>query len=106
MARKYRKSISVMARICAVIAVLLITVWILVEGGFWSGHFVGLIELILAAMLPLALLLWALVEQFGFSFGKSRYLTRTERKRLQHQRKNKTAGKRILGRKIPDQHDR
>ena len=38
----------------------------------------------------LGLAFWALYEQSVFSCGKSRYPTRTERKRLLHQRKKKS----------------
>ncbi|MDP7290378.1 MAG: hypothetical protein QGH94_20515, partial [Phycisphaerae bacterium] len=57
--------------------------------------------------LTLVWVLWAVGQQFLFSFGKSRYPTRTERKRMQHQKKTGRDDKtEILERKIPEQRDR
>jgi hypothetical protein len=57
-------------------------------------------------MMILILAFWYLCEHFQFTFGKPRYQTRAEQKRIRHQRKNKASGKTILGRKIPEQHNR
>jgi len=50
-------------------------------------------------------ILWALGRQFFSSFGKSRYPTRTERKRMRHQRKEKPSSRNVLGREMPEQND-
>jgi hypothetical protein len=57
--------------------------------GFWVATDEALNPLFLCPLVAgvFAITFWALGEQYMFSFGKSRYLTRTEKKRLRHQRK-------------------
>ena len=57
--------------------------------GFWAATDEALNPLFLCPLVAgvFAMTFWALGEQYMFSFGKSRYLTRTEKKRLRHQRK-------------------
>jgi hypothetical protein len=106
MVRKRQRNSGVVKYVCCAVFVLLVVLWVFVSDGFLAGTTIGWVVVIVAAAAPLALILWALIEQFRFSFGKSRFLTRTQRKRLLHQRKNKVDEKIILGRKIPEQHDR
>ncbi|MBT3202186.1 MAG: hypothetical protein HN350_19965 [Phycisphaerales bacterium] len=54
--------------------------------------------------LTFAVVFWALIAHLGFSFGKSRYPTRTERKRMRHRKKNK-GDEKVLGRDIRDRRD-
>ena len=78
--------------------------------GFWCATegFSALTFLFLTPIAAgvLAIAFWAFGEQFMFSFGKSRHLTRIEKKRLRHQRKKSDGGTKILGQKIPDRDDR
>ena len=104
MARKRRTKTNVMKYACmvtvALCAVELVLWWVAPGYSVIGGVLILIVTM--AAILPF----WALGEQFRFSFGKSRYLTRTERKRLRHQRKTQADGKPILGRETPEQHDR
>ncbi|MDP6546694.1 MAG: hypothetical protein QGH60_22190 [Phycisphaerae bacterium] len=94
-----------MKHVCCAVLVLCV-----IGLAFWCSEFGGEATPVIAGFFVMAafgLAFWALVEQLWFSFGRPRYLSRTERKRLLHRRKkNKTGGETILGRKIPEQRDR
>jgi hypothetical protein len=102
MARKAPNRSGVVKRLYVPVAVLCVVaaaVWTATDGfGYFPLPF--LTPFVVAV---LAIAFWALGEQFLFSFGKSRYLTRTEKKRLKHQRKKKKGddAAKVLGRKIP-----
>jgi len=104
MARKRRTKPSAIKTVfCAVFVML--TAYL----GIWcslSGEASVSMMMTFCGMVVLILVFWFLGEHFRFSFGKPRYLTRAERKRLRHQRKNKAGDKIILGRRIPEQNDR
>jgi len=109
MARKRPKRSSVIKRLCVIAAVLGV-----VAAAHWAAtmriddthNWILTPSVALVVMSVLAIALWAMGEQFWFSFGKSRYLTRTEKKRLQHQRKKGDGATEILGRKIPQKNRR
>ncbi|MCP4377840.1 MAG: hypothetical protein GY794_16895 [bacterium] len=108
MVRRRRANTGILKTFCFSIFVML-TVFL----GIWASNkrddmpvSAPVVMLIFSVMVIIIMAFWVLGEQFGISFSKSRYITKAERKRRQHRRKNKTAGKKILGRKIPDQHDR
>jgi hypothetical protein len=104
MPRKYRTKTSV-------VKILLFSVFVMLTAflGIWCSlarEENGFVLMTFAGMVLLVLAFWYLCEYFQFSFGKSRYMTGAERRRMRHQRKNKAGGKKILGRKIPEQHER
>ncbi|MDP6543210.1 MAG: hypothetical protein QGH60_04415 [Phycisphaerae bacterium] len=104
MVRKHQPKTSIIKRAC-ILTVTLFAIELVLWRAAPGQTVVGWVVI---SIVPLAVILtfWALGEQFLFSFGKSRYLTRTERKRLRHQRKNKPAGDNILGRELPEQPER
>ncbi len=104
MARKYRPKPNVMKSLCCYLLVLLaiaLGLWGTLLGSTSVPVMIGT-----SVLVAFVLTFWALGEHFLFSFGKSRYPTRTERKRLRHQRKKKAGGGKILGREIPERDDR
>ena len=86
MAQKRRPHTSIVKQL-SIAGMVVCVVWL----GFWAatGGFnsPNLLFLTPIAVGVFAMTFWAFGEQFMFSFGKSRHLTRTEKKRLRHQRK-------------------
>ncbi len=102
MTRKHSKNSAVLKRLRVTATVLYVAgmaIWAATLG-FGDTNLWFLTPVVSGVLL---VAFWAMGEQFVFSFGKSRYLTRTEKKRLRHQRKKGKgdAAAEVLGRKIP-----
>jgi hypothetical protein len=106
MVRKYRPKPNVMKSLCNYLLVLLAIALGLCGTLLGNKNVPVMIGTSVLAVFVLTFWVLALGEHFMFSFGKSRYLTRTERKRLRHQRKKKAGGENILGREIPERDKR
>jgi len=103
MNRKPRTRTSVWKHLGFAALVLLIIALVL-WGALWDVWFCP-VTVVFSVFAALVLAFWALLEHLGYSFGKSRYPTRTERQRMRHQRNKDKGGEKVLGRDITDRRD-